>query len=203
MKAALVGVLFLLAVATGDPTEGWTEQPLLYTIQKPYDVPLEQRYTFHDGIHEFKVLSTDKPYSASSPTEPRTEMRMKNDYTGGNHQFSGEVFVEGNTTGVSIMQIFGGSPGVAATSFQLRVFDNSLTAYNAVIMKNVANRWIKLNVQHFTGSGKINVFLNGELVHTRQDNGHDDHYFKIGVYASHNPSHLMAVRYRNIHIYSK
>jgi hypothetical protein len=54
------------AVAWGpvDPTNGFISLPLnlsYYHIQKPYDVPEDQRYSFVNGVHKCWVYSTDKP----------------------------------------------------------------------------------------------------------------------------------------------
>lgn len=62
-----------------DPTEGFVSLPLNpsnYQIQKPYNIPVDQRYTFKNGVHTFWVFSTDKPLSPASPTSPRTELRI-------------------------------------------------------------------------------------------------------------------------------
>ena len=48
---------FLWACVTvngGEPTEGFTQVPLKnanFVIQKPYNIPLDQRYSFKDGVH--------------------------------------------------------------------------------------------------------------------------------------------------------
>ena len=62
-----------------DPTHGFTELPLNtsnYQIQKPYNLPLGNRYSFVNGVHKLWVYSTDKPLSKSSPTKPRTEISI-------------------------------------------------------------------------------------------------------------------------------
>jgi hypothetical protein len=63
-----------------DPTYGFTSVPLTeenFQVQKPYNIPIDQRYSFIDGVHRFWVYAHDKPYSPSSPTQPRTEIRIK------------------------------------------------------------------------------------------------------------------------------
>lgn len=60
-----------------DPTDDFVELPFntsFYHIQKPYDLPVNQRYSFIYGVHKLWVYSTDKPLSRNSPTKPRTEI---------------------------------------------------------------------------------------------------------------------------------
>ena len=63
-----------------DTTLGFISQPLNqsnFDIQKPYDVPLEHRYKFSNGVHQLWVIKTDKPHSTTSKTAPRTEIRIR------------------------------------------------------------------------------------------------------------------------------
>ena len=60
-------------------TDGFLSLPLNqsnFDIQRPYDVPEDQRYSFVDGVHKLWVYSTDKPHSPTSKTHPRTEIRI-------------------------------------------------------------------------------------------------------------------------------
>ena len=60
-------------------TDGFLSLPLNQSnlvIQRPYDVPEDQRYSFVDGVHKLWVYSTDKPHSPTSKTHPRTEIRI-------------------------------------------------------------------------------------------------------------------------------
>ncbi|GMP79853.1 hypothetical protein CsSME_00035204 [Camellia sinensis var. sinensis] len=62
-----------------NPTDGFTNIPLTesnFKLQKPYDIPLEQRCSFQNGVHRLWVYADDKPYNPSSPTQPRTEIRI-------------------------------------------------------------------------------------------------------------------------------
>ncbi|KAF5735346.1 citrate-binding protein-like [Tripterygium wilfordii] len=45
-------------------------------LYKPYDVPREERYSFKNKIQRLWVYANDKPYSVSSPTQPRTEQGL-------------------------------------------------------------------------------------------------------------------------------
>lgn len=68
-----------------DPTDGFTPISISqnnFQIQKPYDVPVDQRYSFIDGVHKFWVFKTDKPHTTTSQTKPRCEIRItvRNNY---------------------------------------------------------------------------------------------------------------------------
>lgn len=63
-----------------DTTEGFVSLPLdqsHYHIQRPYDVPEDQRYSFINGVHKCWVYSTDKPHTRTSQTKPRTEIAIQ------------------------------------------------------------------------------------------------------------------------------
>lgn len=76
-----IGVLLSINLAKGiDPTQGFIDLPFnesFYSIQKPYDLPVDQRYSFTNGVHKFWVYSTDHSFSQNSPTKPRTELRIR------------------------------------------------------------------------------------------------------------------------------
>jgi hypothetical protein len=62
------------------PTQGFVSLPLnrsYYHIQKPYDIPEDQRYCFIHGVHKCWVYSTDKPHTTTSQTMPRTEIAIQ------------------------------------------------------------------------------------------------------------------------------
>lgn len=62
------------------PTQGFVSLPLnqsYYHIQKPYDLPEDQRYCFIHGVHKCWVYSTDKPHTTTSQTLPRTEIAIQ------------------------------------------------------------------------------------------------------------------------------
>jgi hypothetical protein len=62
-----------------DPTDGFIPVPLTednYKLQKPYDIPLEDRYSYKDGVRRFWVYNKDKPFKPDTTTRPRTEIRI-------------------------------------------------------------------------------------------------------------------------------
>jgi len=79
---ALVGSLenLNLVCSAADPTDGFTPVPLTeanFELQKPYNIPLNERYSYEDGVRHMWVYATDKPHDPNSRTQPRTEVRMK------------------------------------------------------------------------------------------------------------------------------
>jgi hypothetical protein len=68
-----------IASAIVDPTQGFTPVSLdnsNFVIQKPYDVSVNQRYSCINGVHQFWVYPTDKPFKNDTNTKPRTEIRI-------------------------------------------------------------------------------------------------------------------------------
>jgi hypothetical protein len=192
----------LLSVSPGFASD-WTEQPLKFVIQWPYDLKESERHTVKDGVHDFVVHKTDRPFQSGNSTLPRTEMRIENDYKSGSHMFEADVYVTAGTSDVSIMQIFGGGGG-RASSLQLRVYKGELMRYHFETVKSdVYDHWFHLNVVHDTGTHRIAIFIDGVPILAAKDYGGSSHYFKCGVYAQEGASDKMEVLFKNIKIYSK
>ncbi|KAL5751980.1 hypothetical protein ACOSQ2_022487 [Xanthoceras sorbifolium] len=193
-------------VSSIDPTKGFVSVPLDNSnleVQRPYNVPEDQRYSFKNGVHRLWVLSTDKPHSLNSKTRPRTEIRINgHDYSSGVWQFEAYGYVPQGTSGVCVMQVFGASSH--ATTLMLRVYDGKLEYYrDATILPKVYNKWFKLNVVHDVDNSKVTVYINGQLKYTAPGRGGDSHFFKVGVYAQDDDSHYMESRWKDIKVYKK
>ncbi|KAI4297043.1 hypothetical protein L6164_036952 [Bauhinia variegata] len=136
-------------------------------------------------------------------TRPRTEFRITGyDYTSGVWQFEGYGYVPSGTTGVAIMQVFGGK--TLSTTLQFRVYNGSLTYYTSpVLEENIYDRWFRANVIHDVGAATVMAYIDGVLKYQGPDHGNDTHYFKIGVYTQHNESHYMESRWKDIKILRK
>ncbi|XP_030461902.1 citrate-binding protein-like [Syzygium oleosum] len=194
------------AQAQIDPADGFTSLPLNqsnFQVQRPYDVPVDQRYSFEDGVHKLWVFDTDKPHTPTSQTEPRTEIRIRGyDYSSGVWQFEGQGYVPGGTSGVCIMQIFG-AVGHTTTSM-LRVYNGTLYYYRSqVLVENIYNKWFKLNVIHDVGDSNVKIYMDDQLRYEVPDRGGDLHYFKFGVYAQDNSSHCMESRWKDVKVLKK
>ncbi|KAK9111209.1 hypothetical protein Scep_018728 [Stephania cephalantha] len=211
--ASVFAVAFIVLIvqvglygAKGQVESGFSQVSLASSdlqIQKPYDVPQSARYSFINGVHKLWVYSTDKPYAPNSSTKPRTEIRILNhDYSSGTWQFEAYGYVPSGTTGVSIMQIFGGSP--QATTLMLRVYNGALQYYQAQFVDpNIYNRWFRLNVVHNVDLSKVRVYIDGVQKLSVNGRGGTSHYFKVGVYTQNNPSNYMESRWRDIKIFKR
>ncbi|CAN1130163.1 Citrate-binding protein [Linum perenne] len=170
---------FLIVVYSSDPTDGFTEIPLNQTnlvLQKPYDIPLDHRYSFINGTHRMWVYADDKSHNITSNTQPRTEIRfMGLDYSSGVWQFEGHGFVPNGTSGATIAQIHGAK-----------------------------NHSSTLIVRIYEPGEKVSVYIDGEKKFEHEDRGPGDMYFKCGVYAAPiNISYYMESRWRDLKIYTK
>ena len=61
-------------------TNGFTAVELAeaqFKVQKPYDVPLTERYEFVDGVRRMWVYATDHPITTAHPGGPRTETKIE------------------------------------------------------------------------------------------------------------------------------
>ncbi|KAF5467738.1 hypothetical protein F2P56_011960 [Juglans regia] len=195
-------------LCVADPTDGFTPVPLTdanFKLQKPYDIPLEDRYTYKDGVHRFWVYNKDKPFKPDSTTRPRTEIRISgHDYSSGVWQFEGYTFVPSGTSGVTIMQIHGATVG--ATTLQLRMYkpgDIRYYRYN-LVAADLYDRWVRVNVIHDVDKGKVTVFIDGVKKFVVKDQGPGDLYFKCGVYAApFGSSNYMESRWKGIKLFKK
>ncbi|KAG9129288.1 hypothetical protein Leryth_015670, partial [Lithospermum erythrorhizon] len=149
-----------------DPlTRGFHSIPLNKSnlvLQRPYNVPGNERYSFIDGVQKLWVLNG----SNSSTT---------NDVW----QFEGYFYVPHGTKGVSIMQVFGAAKH--ATTLMLIVNENGALTYyrtNIVIVPHVYDKWFKLNVIHDVEKKRVRVYINDRLKYEAPGRGGKSHYFK-------------------------
>ncbi|CAL4985739.1 unnamed protein product [Urochloa decumbens] len=182
-------------------TAGFTRVKLAesqFVVQKPYDVPLRERYEQSGGVRRMWVFASDKPISSSHPGGARTEIKVNKIYSSGVWQFEGDMFVPSGTSGASVMQIFGAA--THATTLMLHVYGGRLTYYHQltkVLAEHVYDRWVRLNVVHDVARGNVTAFVDGERKLSAAGHGGKEHYFKFGVYkqSRHQPSRRRLVRY--------
>ncbi|KAL1337484.1 hypothetical protein HN51_032170 [Arachis hypogaea] len=188
-------------------TLGFTELPLNSSNlhnHKPYNLPVNARYSFKHGVHKFWLYSTDKPLSLNSTTRPRSEIRIRGyDYSHGVWQFEGYGFVPYGTSGVCIMQVFGAHPK-RATTLMLRMIDGWLAYYGGpFLVPNMWERWFRLNVIHDVEASIVKVYVDGVQVFQAPGHGGSFHYFKFGLYAQPNASYYMESRWKGIRVLKK
>ncbi|KQJ92064.1 hypothetical protein BRADI_4g41512v3 [Brachypodium distachyon] len=190
---------FLLASSGPVPARAQTDG----FSEKLWNLPERARYRFDGTVHRMWIFPSDKPYNQGGSTKPRTEMQITgHDYNSGVWQFEGSLFVPFGSSGMSVMQIFGGNP--TATTLMLHAYDGNLWYYNQKFVEaNISNRWIRVNVIHDVDTSKLTVFINGQLKLTVNGKGGDNHFFKFGVYEQRNPTARMEARWMNVRILKK
>ncbi|KAL5714915.1 cinnamyl-alcohol dehydrogenase [Ranunculus cassubicifolius] len=180
-------ILLHFTAIAANPTDGFSSLPLTgdnLDVQKPYDKSISQRYSFINGVHKLWVYSNDNPHTPTSNTQPRYG------------------YVPSGTTGVSIMQVFGASPG--PTTLMMKVYGGSLNYYSKTVVEpNIYDRWFRLNVIHDVDASKLQVFIDGVLKKQVDGKGRATHYFKFGVYAQPNASHYMESQWKGIKVLKK
>ncbi|KAF5942477.1 hypothetical protein HYC85_020119 [Camellia sinensis] len=82
-------LLFLVLVAfsaklvlfcSADPTDGFTLVPLTeknFGLQKQYNVPLDDRYSYEHGVRRLWVYNHDKPFYGDSGTRPAQKFALR------------------------------------------------------------------------------------------------------------------------------
>ncbi|TMR94656.1 polysaccharide lyase family 7 protein [Nonomuraea basaltis] len=190
--------------SAADPTDGWRQASFTYSLQKPWNLSLSQRYS-HDpatGTHRLWVYSTDEPMSEGSATDPRTEMRWQQEYSSGRHMWDADVYVPSGTDGATIMQILRirRPSGTPATDFMVNAYNQNggtIRHYTGTVLKTGAyNTWWNLKVAHDAGSGKIDVYVDDRHVLTVADRGPATRHFKNGVY--HHGASRAEARFRDL-----
>lgn len=214
-RGKILLVIFLLisfySVINAQLTNGWTEVPYQFMIQSPYNIPMWDRYDYDPmtKTHTFTVKTSDAlhfPGSASGGR--RTEMKIVGyNYksNAGNHQLEADFNVTPGTHATCIMQIKGGSGGNGGTStntfIMLRIYNDNLCDNQTPIMPIVKGKWYRLNVIHEAAIGKITVYVDGNLIRTKNVNiDNSDCYWKVGVYNQTGAVELNESKWRNIKI---
>lgn len=182
---------------------GWVEQTYDYYIQKPWNLNLEERYTYdkENDEHTFKIIKGDEPFKQGDHTSPRCELRMRNDYTEGNHQFEADYYVVEGTHRTAVMQIFGYPVAINIKAYEEN--GGTLKWHDSHdIVFPVYNKWVHLNVVHMFTERQIYVYVDGKLIRSfRVKEDAPSYYFKCGVYST--VSEVSEVKIKNIKYYFK
>jgi hypothetical protein len=205
----MAGGFLVVPSAGAAPTDGWTQRSFTHSMQKPWNLSLSQRYR-HDqaaGTHTMWVYDTDAAHTQDSATDPRTEMRWQQEYTSGQHMWDGDLYVPSGTNGATVMQILRvrRPSGTHATDFMINAVSQNggtLRYYDGTVLRTgVYNTWVNLKVGHNANTGRIQVYLNDQLVLTVNDRGPATRHFKNGVY--HHGSGRAEARFRNIRYWTR
>ncbi len=181
-------------------TAGFTELKITYNVQSPHTLPQSERYTFDmaTNTHVMWVRSNDSSFQAGNGTDPRTELRHRDEYRSGKHILEADVWIGGETDRTSIMQSFSTSP---PTSFMLTAWkDRTLRYYfgtgnGPIIMMDAFEKWFNLKVLHDAEAGRVTVYINDVMSMSFADRGSSWHW-KNGVYGCR--SMRCETRWRNL-----
>lgn len=190
-------------------TQGFKLQPLKYEVQHPYDLKLEERYSYDKATdtHDLWVLESDKPHAPPpNKTAARTEFRLKDENYKpgtGQHMLDCDMFIVAGTS-ACITQVFGTGP-MAMIGVDKDGTISDLRTHQ-VIAKEMNGKWFNWKVIHDTnsdGKGAIKIYVDGKLadgdVSARKQ---DSYYFKCGLYSRHG-SERDEVKIRNLKYWVK
>lgn len=80
-----------------NPTYGFIFVPLTkenFKLQKPYNEPLADRYTYVDRVRRFWIYNHDKSFQTDSTTRPRIEVRIAVHLSFYDHSISYHKFID-------------------------------------------------------------------------------------------------------------
>jgi hypothetical protein len=177
-----LGSLVSALPALAQPVAGFKEYTCEFKIQRPYNIPVDERFRDSSGIYTTKVFPSDKPFEPGNTTEPRTEMRWET-WTDqkAEHMFEADVMYEDGCARTCIHQVKSNTSGEA---LYLRVLDGGdLIVLNdgATVVKNGYGTWFHLRTAYNPSNGQARIWINGELKHSFHSSGRD-WYFKNGTY---------------------
>lgn len=208
----LAGVVFSTAAPVTPPADalhaGFVLQPLKLDVQHPYNLKLEERYSYDEATdtHDLWVLGTDKPHAPPpNKTAPRTEIRFVNTYAPGSglHMLDCDMFITPGTH-AAVSQVFGTSPMCIIIVKTNGTLTDLYT--DAVIARDMNGKWFHWTIIHdpdATGPGAIKVYVDGRLASDKISGKiQKSYYFKIGVY-SRNDSIRSEIKVRHLQYYIK
>jgi hypothetical protein len=201
-----------------DPTAGWTEYQDSFNVQRPYNIPINTRFSITGGIYNFWVFPNDFPHSPDAGgRNPRTEARYggtADKATGGNFQsgmrlYSVDMLIEKNAVGSAIMQIHATDPavpiGVRVMPSGDMVNNGTLTVVKgSTVTGGLVDNWFNYKASLDTATMQVKIYVNNCLKSTyKGDRGDGNFYFKNGVYFCKTSQNGCFSHYKNIHLYKK
>jgi hypothetical protein len=204
--SGLAACLFLAAGARAQ-TNGYVVIPDSYTVQKPWNLPVSDRFSASNGVYTCWVYGTDQPFQQGSGTGPRTEMRWETwtNQTVAN-QFAFDELFSAGTQNTCIHQIKsddkGDGSGGEAVYLQVNQPGTLRESVNANFASGIANTWFHINSIYDPASGAADLYYNGSLVFSTTSYGpypNGNWYFKTGVYDNGMPTNAEAwVQIKNV-----
>jgi hypothetical protein len=212
-----------------DPTAGWTEYRDSFHIERPYNVPINTRFSITGGIYNFWVFPGDRPHSTiAKGRNPRTEATYGGTFdkanvagggglsgnigyfTTGKRMYSADMLIERNAVGSAIMQIHttaaGGGPiGLRVQGNSDMVNNGSLTVVTgSSVPGGLIDKWFNFKASLDANTLEVNIYINNCLKKTyKGDRGDGKFYFKNGVYFCKTSQNGCFSHYKNVHLYKK
>ncbi len=194
----------------GDPTQGWTEYKDTFHVERPYDVPINTRFSIEDGIYNFWVRENDKPHTVdANGRDPRTEARWggladantRGNFRTGMRMWSADMLMESNTHDTVIMQVHTTADGVGPVYLVHKGADIPPISGSSV-PGGLVNTWFNLKVAFNAATLQSQLYVNNCLKATISGvRGDGNFYLKNGVYHCGEP--LCRDHYKNLHLYRK
>ena len=211
-----------------DPTQGWTEYKDSFHIERPYNVPINTRFSIIGGIYKHWVFPNDRPHStAAMGRNPRTEATYGGTFdkanvkggsplygkvgyfTTGQRMYSADMLIENNAVGSAFMQIHttaaGGGPIGLRINGGNMVNNGSLTVVRGdTVPGGLVGKWFNFKASFDAGTLEVKIYINNCLKSTyKGDRGDGNFYFKNGVYFCKNSPGGCFTHFKNIHLYRK
>jgi hypothetical protein len=188
----------------GDPTEGFVEYTDTFHVERPYNVPINTRFSIDGGIYNFWVHSNDKPHSTTTRAKnPRTEARWSQNFTSGIRMWSADMMLEDNTNHSVVMQVHTTTTGIGPVYLHVEgdaIAGSTIKASD--IPGGLFNNWFNLKVMINAATTESHIYVNNCLITTQKGTrGNGVDYFKCGVY--HCGSAECRDHFKNIHLYQK
>jgi hypothetical protein len=181
-----------------DPTQGFTEHQDSFVVQRPYDLPAKDRFSYERGIYTAWVLPDDKSHATWSGTHSRTETRFS-DLKNGEHLFSADFMVEPGSENVCIQQVKG---ALGPLGTYLRVNGGTLHQLGGeTVASGIYGKWLNMKVAWDIATGTGRVWINNCLKTTVHGTKGSTWYFKFGTYTCN--SAKCTAHFKNVHLYQK
>jgi hypothetical protein len=194
-----------------DPTAGYTEYKDSFHVERPYDVPINERFSITNGIYNFWVFPNDKAHSLiAHGTNPRTEATYGGTYdkatvgagkgnaagigyfTKGQRIYSADVLIEASAKGSIVMQLHTTATGIGPVYLS-----------GGGIPGGMIDKWFNMKIVFDAASLKSQVYINNCMKGTVSGPRGDGHfYFKNGVYHCGSSGGCRS-HYKNVHFYVK
>ena len=175
-----------------DPTEGWTEYQDSFHVERPYNMPINTRFSIIGGI--YKLLGVPQRSRPTARTamgrNPRTEATLRRDlrqgerqpgtgvndnigyFTTGKRMYSADMLIERNAVGSAFMQIHttaaGGGPiGIRMQGNGDIVNNGSLTVVQGnTVPGGLVDKWFNFKASLNADTLEVKIYINNCLKST-------------------------------------